>query len=100
MERNKNFDDHFMVNCSGIDIQLSKDKKSVLIHQVFEGSVAEAVGIQVNAKLISLDGKKALSEIDFPGIQKMLVQSGKSVKLVVSQGGEEKSVNLALKPLL
>ncbi|MEP2025052.1 MAG: aspartyl protease family protein [Reichenbachiella sp.] len=100
MEKNQNFDDHFTVNCSGIDIQLSKDKKKVLIHQVFEGSVAEAVGLQVNAELISIDGKKALSEVDFPGIQKALVQSGKTVKLVVSQNGEEKSVNLSLKALL
>ncbi|SMD34826.1 Aspartyl protease [Reichenbachiella faecimaris] len=100
MEKNKNFDDHFTVNCSGIDIQLSKDKMKVLIHQVFEGSVAEAVGIQVNAELVSINGKAALSEIDFPGIQKALVQPGKTAKLVVNQNGEEKSVNLALQPLL
>lgn len=100
LEKNKNFDDHFTVNCSGIDIQLSKDKKKVLIHQVFEGSVAEAVGIKQNAELISIDGKQALKDLNFPEIQKMLVQPGKSVKLVVAQDGEEKSVNLALKPLL
>lgn len=100
MEKNKNFDDHFSVNCSGIDIQLSNDKKKVLIHQVFEGSAAEAVGIKVNSELVSIDGKMVLSEVDFPGIQKLLVQSGKTVKLLVSYSGEEKSVNLALKPLL
>ncbi|MEP0351406.1 MAG: aspartyl protease family protein [Reichenbachiella sp.] len=100
LEKNKNFDDHFTVNCSGIDIQLSEDKKKVLIHQVFEGSVAEGVGIKVNSELISIDGKKALTDVNFPDIQKMLVQSGKSVKLLISQNGEEKSVNLALKPLL
>lgn len=100
MEKNKNFDDHFIVNCSGIDIQLSKDKKKVLIHQVFEGSVAEAVGVQVNAELISIDGKMALADVDFPGIQKMLVQPNKTVRLLISQNGNEKTVNLALKPLL
>ncbi len=100
LEKNKNFDDHFTVNCSGIDIQLSKDKKKVLIHQVFEGSVADAVGIQTNAELLSIDGKNVLTDVNFPEIQKMLVQSGKSVKLVISQNGENKSVNLALKSLL
>lgn len=100
LEKNKKFDDHFTVNCSGIDIQLSKDKKKVLIHQVFEGSVAEAVGIKEGAELISIDGKEALSDVNFPQIQKLLVQPGKSVKLEIAQDGEEKSVNLALKPLL
>lgn len=100
LEKNKSFDDHFTVNCSGIDIQLSPDKERVLIHQVFEGSVAEAVGVKENAELVSVDGKKVLSDIDFPGIQKALVQPGKTVKLVVYQDGAEKSVNLALQPLL
>lgn len=99
-EKNKNFDDHFTVNCSGIDIQLSPDKKKVLIHQVFEGSAAEAVGIEVNAELVSIEGQRALTDVNFAEIQKLLVQPGKTIKLLVAQNGEEKSVNLALKPLL
>lgn len=100
LEKNKSFDDQFTVNCSGLDIQLSSDRKKVLIHQVFEGSVAEEVGIQVNAELVSIDDKQALTDVSFPEIKEMLVQSGKSVKLIILQNGEEKSLNLALKPLL
>ncbi|MEO9966100.1 MAG: aspartyl protease family protein [Reichenbachiella sp.] len=100
LEKNKSFDDHFTVNCSGIDIQLSKDKQKVLIHQVFEGSAAESVGIEENAELLSINGKKAIADVNLPEIQKMLVQPGKSVKLVILQNGEEKSVNLALMSLL
>lgn len=100
LEKNNNFNDQFSINCSGIDIQLSKDKSKVLIHQVFEGSVAEALGIQLNAELVSVNGKEVLSELSFPDIQELLVQSGKTVKLDIRQNGEDKTVNLALKPLL
>lgn len=100
LEKNKNFSSSFTVNCSGIDVQLSKDKSKMLIHQVIEGSPAEGVGIQTNAELVSINGKKVLDDVSLPEVQKMLIQSGKSVQLVIKQNNEEKSINLALKPLL
>ena len=100
LEKNKSFKDEFMVNCSGIDIQLSTNKQKVLIHQVFEGSAAESVGIKTNAELVSINDKKTLTEVSFPEIQKLLLQAGSTAKLVIAQDGEEKTINLALKPLL
>ena len=87
------------VNCSGIDVQLTEDKKSVLIHQVFEGSPASEAGIQRNDVLVSLNGKSAM-EMGLIEIEDMLKKSGESVELVVKGAGGEKKITLALKALI
>ena len=99
LEKNKSYGEAFVVNCSGLDVQLSPDKSKVLIHQVFENSQAEQAGIKQNAELVSLNGKPA-SDFDMAEITKMLKKDGSSIDLVVRQDGAEKSVTLALKSLL
>ena len=46
LEENSDHAEYFSINCSGIDVQLSPDKKGVLIHQVYENSPASAAGIK------------------------------------------------------
>lgn len=99
LEKNQSYDEPLIINCSGIDIQLSPDKQKVLIHQVFENSPAAAAGIKVNSELISINGKSA-KEVDMQDIVKMLKEDGKTVNLKVKQDGAEKSVSLALKSLI
>jgi len=99
LEKNQSFDEPLIINCSGIDIQLSSDKKKVLIHQVFENSPAAAAGIKVNAELLSVDGKSA-KDLDMQEIIKTLKQEGKTVSLKIKQDGAEKSVSLKLQSLI
>ena len=99
LEKNQSFDEPLIINCSGIDIQLSSDKKKVLIHQVFENSPAAAAGIKVNSELLSVDGKPA-KELDMQEIIRTLKQDGKTVSLKIKQDGEEKSVSLKLQSLI
>lgn len=99
LEKNNSYDDPFLINCSGIDIQLSPDKQRVLIHQVIENSPAEKAGIKVNEELISINGKTT-KEVHIGEIKDLLKQDGSSVVLVLKQDGVEKSVTLQLKSLL
>lgn len=99
LEKNSRYDETYAVNCSGIDVQLSKDKSKVLIHQVFEGSPAASNGIQVNDELVSINGQSAM-DLGIPGIEKLLKSSGSTVKLSIKSGGSSKEVSLDLKSLL
>lgn len=100
LERNKNFDAPFTINCSGLDVQLSEDKKKVLIHQVFEESEGEAKGIKVNSELKTINGKKAIEELNLAEIKDILKQDGETVDLVLLQDGAEKNVSIKLKSIL
>lgn len=99
LQKDHTYDANFQVNCSGIDVQLSKDKKSVLIHQVFEDSPASEAGIKVNSELVKINGQ-SMSEINLADVKKALKMKGETVNLVVKQDGSEKSITLKLKSLL
>ncbi|MEM9894846.1 MAG: aspartyl protease family protein [Bacteroidota bacterium] len=99
LTKDETYEPFFNVNCSGIDVQLSTDKKKVLIHRVFENSPAKAAGIAVNAELIKINGK-SMASINLPEIKKTLRKDGENVQLVVKQNGEEREFNLDLKSLL
>lgn len=100
LEKNSNYDMPFKVNSSGLDVQLSKDKQKVLIHQVFEGSIGEKAGIKLNDELVSVNGKKTMSEINMAEVKELLKSDGETIELVVNQGGTEKKVSLTLSQLL
>ena len=99
LEKDHTYDANFKVNCSGIDVQLSKDKKKVLIHQVFENSPASEAGIKVDDELLKINGKSML-EINLAEIKKILKKEGETVEIVVSQAGAEKTVSLKLRSLI
>lgn len=99
LERDHTYDANFKVNCSGIDVQLSKDKERVLIHQVFDNSPAAEAGIKLNDELVKINGKSML-EVNLAEVKKMLKEEGETVELVVNQGGKEKTVSLKLRSLI
>lgn len=96
---NKNFDQPLHVNCSGIDVQLSKDKERVLVHQVFEGSPAAAAGISLNDELLMINNRP-VRDVPLPIIKELLRQNGEEVTLELNQSGEKRTVTLALKSLI
>ncbi len=97
--KNDNFGKKMSVNCSGIDLQLSKDKSKLLVHRVFEDSPAAEAGILIDAELLSINGKST-DDINLPTIKKMLKMEGETVSLTLMQGGEKKAVSLQLKSLI
>lgn len=99
LEKDNTYDANFKVNCSGIDVQLAEDKKSVLIHQVFENSPASEAGIKLNAELLSINGQ-SMSEINLADVKKLLKQEGETVEIVVKQDGSEKTASLTLRSLI
>ncbi|WP_420315812.1 aspartyl protease family protein [Ekhidna sp.] len=99
LEKDHTYDANFKVNCSGIDVQLSKDKKKVLIHQVFEDSPASEAGINVNDELVKINGK-TMMEANLSEVKKLLKEEGETVELVINQGGTEKTVSLTLRSLI
>lgn len=99
LEKDHTYDANFKVNCSGIDVQLSKDMSKVLIHQVFDNSPASEAGIKLNDELVKINGK-TMQEVNLADVKKMLKKEGESVNLVVRQGSKEKSVTLKLRSLI
>ena len=95
LEKNASFDKPFMMNASGLELQLSKDKSKVLVHKVFDNSPAQSAGIAVDAVIESINGKNAV-ELGLAKSRKILAQSGESVELMI----DGKSVKLDLKYLL
>ncbi|MFY0606098.1 MAG: aspartyl protease family protein [Cyclobacteriaceae bacterium] len=96
---NSSFGKKMSVNCSGIDLQLSKDKSKLLVHRVFEDSPAAEAGVKVDAELLSINGQST-SDVNLPTIKKMLKKEGETVSLTLMQDGEKKMVSLALKSLI
>lgn len=98
-QKNANYGKKLAVNCSGIDLQMSRDKKKVLIHQVFDDSPASEAGIQLNDELLAVNGK-SVNEYNLPDIIKLLKRPGESVSLDINQNGTRKSVTLQLRSLI
>lgn len=99
LEANKNFENPYLVNASGINLQFNKDLSKLLIHRVFEGSPADIAGIKVDAQLLSIDGK-SVDSFTLPEIRESLKQANKQVKLTYLQDGIEKEATLDLDPLI
>ncbi|MBC6399991.1 MAG: aspartyl protease family protein [Ekhidna sp.] len=93
------YDANFNTNCSGFDVQLAKDKETVLIHEVFENSPASEAGIKINDELLKINGR-TMAEVNLPNIKKLLKQEGEKVDLMIKQDGEEKLVTLELRSLI
>ncbi len=98
-EKNANFGKSLSVNCSGLDLQLSADKKVLLVHQVFDNSPAANAGVKLYDQLVSINSTP-VNEVDLPDIKDILRQDGESVNLVLLENGKEKSVTLQLKSLI
>ena len=96
---NEHFGKEFNVNCSGIDMQLSKDKSKVLIHQVFEDSPADEAGIQLDDELISINGE-SISSMSLARAKKMLRKEGETVSITIKRNGAEKSYDITLRSLI
>lgn len=99
LEKDKTYTANFKVNCSGFDVQLANDKKTVLIHEVFENSPASEAGIKINDELIKINGK-TMDQVNLQDVKKLLKIEGEKVDLVVNQDGVEKSFTLALRSLI
>lgn len=98
-EPNKQFEDPFLVNASGLNLQLDESGKKVLIHRVFEASPASAAGLEVDAEILSVNGKEAAA-YTLPELRKLLRSPGETISMVVLQNGAEKEVKLRLNPLI
>jgi C-terminal processing protease CtpA/Prc len=99
LEKNKSFDEPLVINCCGIDIQLSENKQKVLIHQVYENSPASKAGIEVNSELLSIN-RKIVKEVNMQDIIQMLKKEGSIVNPLVKQNEVEKSISIELKSLI
>ena len=99
-EKNTHFRERkFNVNCSGIDLQLSKDKEKLLIHQVFENSPASKAGILLNDELVEIDGMR-VKGVGLPKIQQILRKEGETIELLIARSGDMKTFSITLKSLL
>ncbi len=99
LEENGRSGEDFFVNSSGLDVQMDKAMEKVLIHQVIEGTGAEAAGIQLNDEIVAINGA-ATSGMSLIEVEDLLRADGKTVELDLKRGSEDLKVTLELKKLL
>jgi len=99
IQKNSHFGEKLNVNSSGMDLQLSQDKKKVLVHYIMDDSPAKEAGIQLNSELVSVNGKP-VEAYALPDIQKILRRSGETVDLVIKNNGQEKKYTLELRSMI
>lgn len=98
-EANENSKDPFLVNASGMHLQLDPSGSMVLVHRVFEGGPASSAGIQAGAQLLEINGEQ-VSDYSLPEVRKRLKSTNQKVKVKVLQNGLEKEFDLDLTSLI
>ncbi|MEP1032713.1 aspartyl protease family protein [Ekhidna sp.] len=97
--KNRNFEDAFKVNASGLYLQMSEDMNKVLVHRVYNDSPAKVGGIKKDAEILKVNGKE-VSEYTLPELRELLEQVNEDVELTLWQMGEEKTFTLDLSALI
>ena len=72
-----------------------KDKKGVLVAQVFEGDPADKAGIQANDVIIEVDGKSVNSSRELTAII-AAIPVGQKTPIKILRDGQEKTVNVEI----
>ncbi|MEM9326794.1 MAG: aspartyl protease family protein [Bacteroidota bacterium] len=98
-EPNALYDKEFLVDASGIGLQLDPTQSKVLIHEVHEHSPAMEAGLQVNDEITGVNGKPA-SNFSLVELREMLCEDGKILELEVSSGGAKKTIAIELKEVI
>lgn len=98
-EQNNVYENRFMVDAAGIDFQYDKSMQRILIHQVHDESPAAAMGIEVDAQLLEVNGKDATG-YSLPELRDIFSQDGGTATVKILQGGEELMFDFELKKLI
>ena len=72
-----------------------KDKKGVLVAQVFEGDPADKAGIRVNDIIVEIDGKPVNSSRELTATI-AAIPVGKKAPITILRDGKEKTVNVKI----
>lgn len=99
LTKNTKWEEPFQVNSAGIDVQLSKDKKKILVHQVFENSPAEEAGIALNDELVEVNGT-SINDMTMVDVKNIFKKEGETLQLTVNRDGVQKKVSITLRSLI
>ncbi len=88
-----------LINSAGVEILLSEDKERIMVHDIFEGSPAEEVGILEGDELLKVDGKDAKT-LSFAEIREILMNEGESVTLQLSRNGKIQDFTFEMRSLI
>ncbi len=97
--KNSKFDGPFLVNSSGIFLQLDKTLKHLLIHRVNPGSPADEAGLLTNDEILEVNGK-SFSQYTLPEVRELLAMNHGKVDLKVKTTKGSKKVTLQLRELI
>ena len=98
-EPNALYKKEFLVDASGIGLQLDPSQTKVLIHEVHEHSPAMEAGLKVNDEIVGVNGQPA-SDYSLVQLREMFCEAGTMVKLEVASAGEKKTINLKLREVI
>ncbi len=97
-EPNRLFDAPFEYDMSGMDLKRATDG-NLFVARLVPDSPAMNAGIEVGDVVVRIDGRPT-AECRYWDLAPLLLGEGKSVALVVSRDGEERTVTIRLKRLI
>ncbi|MDP4265864.1 MAG: aspartyl protease family protein [Bacteroidota bacterium] len=99
LEDNKSYKESYRVNCSGMEVKLSKNRKKVIIHDVYANSPASEAKLKKGDEIIKIEGKQA-EKLKLTEIKKMLREKGHSIEITVRDSNETRTIQLKLRELI
>ncbi|MBN1213750.1 MAG: PDZ domain-containing protein, partial [candidate division Zixibacteria bacterium] len=97
-EPSKKFSEPFEYNMTGLTMHRGQGDYLDIV-QVEPGSPGDEDGLQVGDRVLKINSRAA-TDYDFPELDTLLRQEGKTLELIVSRGGKEKQFSLTLRRLL
>lgn len=98
IEPNSSFSDPFEYNMSGLSLRRGGGDYAEVL-RVHPASPASQAGLQPGDKIIEINGEAA-SGCDYWKLQRLLLQEGEVVELLISRDGREKRVAITLKRVI
>ncbi len=98
-EPNGLYEKAFLVDASGIGLQLDQTQTKVLIHEVHEHSPAMEAGLKVDDEITQVNGKPT-SEFSLVQLREMLCEEGEIIKLEIKSGADSRTVSLELREII
>lgn len=97
LEPNPHLHDDFAFDASGLDLRWSPD--SFVVHDVAKPSPAEESGLHTCDEIVSIDGQAA-ANFRLEQVQKLLTDTGRTLRLEIRRGNKRFQVHLTLRERL
>ena len=84
-------------NCAGLGLATDSTFRRILVDRVYEGQPASHAGLEAGDEILGVGGRTA-SDLTLQGVRRVLKSEWVQLELVVSRGGETRTLTLRRNP--